>query len=86
MKNKASNLITLLSVTGIMFLSAGAVSADTVATGSKQNVADLNNDGMVTSEEVVTYVQMNYSKINNNGDAFNAKEVAELDEIFDIDG
>jgi len=82
MKNKTSNLITLLSAAGIMCLSAG-----TAVAGSKHSVADLNSDGMVTSEEVVAYVQMNYWKIDkNNGHAFNAKEAAELDEIFDIDG
>ena len=82
MKNKTSNPITLLTVAGIMCLSANTAVAD-----SQHNVADLNNDGMVTSEEVVAYVQMNYSKINrNNNHTFNAKEAAELEEIFDLDG
>lgn len=79
MRNKTSTLMAILSAAGIMSLSAG-----TAVAGS---VADLNSDGMVTPEEVVSYVQMNYSKINkNNSHTFNAKEAAELEEIFDIDG
>jgi competence protein ComGC len=78
MKNNTSTLMVILSAVGIMSLSAGSAVAG--------SVADLNSDGMVTSEEVVAYVQMNYAKINNNGHAFNAKEAAELKELFDIDG
>lgn len=79
MKNKTSTLMAIISAAGIMSLSAGTAVAD--------SVADLNSDVMVTSEEVVAYVQMNYSKIDkNNGHAFNAKEAAELEELFDIDG
>ena len=80
MKNTKVNLIAVLSAAGMMTLGAGTAVAG-------HNVADLNNDGMVTSEEVVAYVQMNYSKINiNNNHTFNAKEAAELEEIFDLDG
>lgn len=79
MKHKTSTLMAILSAAGIMSLSAG-----TAVAGS---VADINSDGMVTSEEVVAYVQMNYLKINkNNGHTLNAKEAAELEELFDIDG
>ncbi len=82
MKNKTPNPITLLTVAGIMCLAANTAVAD-----SQYNVADLNNDGIVTSEEVVAYVQMNYSKINRSKNhTFNAKEAAELEEIFDLDG
>jgi len=80
MKNTKVNLIAVLSAAGMMTLGAGTAVAG-------HNVADINDDGHVTTEEVVAYVQMNFIKTNtNNGARLSAKEAAELEEFFDIDG
>jgi len=82
MKNKTANLIAIVSASAMMTLGMG-----TAVAGSKHNVADFNHDGMVTSEELVTYVQMNFLKMDKDNDGMlSAKEAAELEDLFDIDG
>jgi len=82
MKNKTANLIAMTGAAAMMTLGMGTAVAD-----SKHNVADFNGDGMITSEELVTYVQMNFLKMDKDNDGMlSAKEAAELEEIFDIDG
>ena len=82
MKNKTANLIAVTGAAAMMTLGMG-----TAVAGSKYNVADFNHDGMVSSEELVTYVQMNFLKMDKDGDGMlTAREAAELEDIFDIDG
>ncbi len=82
MKNRTANLLAILSAAGMMTYGMG-----TAVAGSSHSVADFNADGMVTSDELVTYVQMNFLKMDKDNDGMlSAKEAAELEDIFDIDG